>query len=74
MPYHPEIKKSQIEAEEESKAYTKETYQKLLDIYYSEMQSILKANGNQESNLGMDDRYWYVRNKFHYVLAKFTKE
>ncbi len=74
MPYHPDIKTSQFEAEKESLDYNKETYQILLDIYYKEMQTILNANGGLESNLGMDNRYYFLRNKYHYVQAKFTKE
>jgi len=74
MPYHPDIRQSQFDAEKESLAFNKTNYKTLLNTYYAEMQTILNANGGMESNLGMNSRYWFVRNKYHYVQAKFTKE
>lgn len=74
MPFHPEIRQSQFDAEKESKLYNKDNYKTLLNIYYAEMQTLLNAAGGQESNLGMSSKYWFLRNKYHYVQAKFTKE
>ena len=69
-----DVGQSQADVLTDLQHFNKGNYTELLQAYSAKMQSILEANGGLESNVPLNSDYYKIRNKYQFVVSKFTKE
>ncbi len=72
MPSYYNAIESRLKAEKEASLCL--DYKDLLKIYLDEMNEILTSFNQEEGSIPLNNKYYTIRNKYQYVLAKFTKE
>jgi hypothetical protein len=69
-----DVKKSVEDAKKDMEKYDRTNFKMLLKVYQREIDSILNEFGGVESDIPYDHEYFFLKNKYQYVLNHFTKE